>query len=333
MKDLRLVKLMLSYIETKKRTLLMLLLFASVFTAILFLYRIETEATLYAAVMCLFLSAVYGVVDFSAYCKRHSAMTNMRSHVIWGLDDLPAPRDLTERDYDELIRIIYDEKNRVQLESDSAETDASEYYSLWVHQIKTPIAAMRLLLDSDCFDPTAAAAELLKIEQYTEMVLTYQRLHSDTTDYLFANYAVDEIIRKALRHFAPLFIQKKITLDYSGTELVALTDKKWLLFAVEQILSNALKYTKCGTIKIYTEDHLLFIEDSGIGIAKEDLPRIGEKGFTGYNGRNDNRSTGLGLYLCKTIFGKLGHVFIIESEPGKGTKVTIDLSSADVEIE
>ena len=205
-----------------------------------------------------------------------------------------------------------------------------EYYTLWAHQIKTPIAAMRLLLQSeDTEQNRELLAELFRVEQYVEMVLSYLRLGSTSNDFVIQKYPLESIVRQAVRKYAPLFIRKKIRLELGTLSSEVLTDEKWLCFVVEQLLSNSLKYTPKGTISIREEPgKVLVIEDTGIGIAQEDLPRIFEKGFTGKNGRSDKRATGLGLYLCRRVLEKLSHRMEIRSQPGKGTQVRLYLDSA-----
>jgi len=141
-------------------------------------------------------------------------------------------------------------------------------------------------------------------------------------------------VRQAVRAYASQFIRKKIRLEYEPLSCRVLTDEKWLLFAVEQVLSNALKYTKAGSVSITMEaKKTLCIRDTGIGIAPEDLPRVFEKGYTGYNGRADKKATGIGLYLCRRILGKLGHTISIESKLGVGTTVRLGLESAHLTVE
>ena len=157
---------------------------------------------------------------------------------------------------------------------------------------------------------------------------------SNKNDFVLKEYDLDNIIRQAVRKYAPLFIRKKISLDFQPTTYKVLTDEKWLVFVIEQLLSNAIKYTNKGKISIYSlENKKLVIEDTGIGISKEDIPRIFDKGFTGYNGRTDKKATGLGLYLCKNILDKLSHKISIESEVGVKTKVILDLAMVNVNIE
>lgn len=195
---------------------------------------------------------------------------------------------------------------------------------MWAHQIKTPISAMRLLLQQDGEpDRGAMEAELFRIEQYVGMVLGYQKLEGDSSDFVLRKRQLDDIVRGCVRKYARLFIIKKLPLNFEDTKMTVLTDDKWLSFMIEQLLSNALKYTSKGGIRLYAEGKALVVEDTGIGIAPEDLPRLGERGFTGYNGREDKKSTGLGLYLCRRICDKLGHKLVIESTPGVGTKAKI----------
>ena len=165
--------------------------------------------------------------------------------------------------------------------------------------------------------------QLFAIEQYVNMALSYMRLGSETTDFVLRQTDLDGVIRMAVRRYARHFISKKIALHYEETGARVLTDEKWLGFVIEQLLSNALKYTHEGSITIGMEKGRLTITDTGIGIRAEDLPRVCEKGYTGYNGHANQKSTGIGLYLCSTILKKLGHSFTITSQEGTGTRVTI----------
>ena len=174
--------------------------------------------------------------------------------------------------------------------------------------------------------------ELFKIEQYVEMVLQYLRLNSNINDFVLKEYSLDDMIRQAIHKYAPMFIRKKIALDYVPIETKVVTDEKWMVFVIEQILSNAIKYTAEGKVSIYMESKMLIIEDTGIGILQEDLPREFEKGYTGYNGRSDKKSTGIGLYLCKEISKKLSHNLYVTSKIGVGTKVYIDFSTNNIKM-
>lgn len=307
------------------------LLFATVFT----LYHVPLYALGYAAVLCGVLAAVVAVIDCRIFYNRHRELQALAGEVQLSVDHLPLPGDLLERDYQELIRTLFREKQEVQELSDEQYLDLMEYYTLWAHQIKTPIAAMRLLLNNEGSDSALELrTELQRIEQYVEMVLCYLRLDAGSTDYVLRSYDLDGIVRQAVRKYAGQFIHKKLKLEYEPLNCEVLTDEKWLLFVIDQLLSNALKYTFSGSISITLEpEKTLCIRDTGIGIAAEDLPRVFEKGFTGYNGRGDKRASGIGLYLCKRIMGNLGHGIHIDSVLGEGTTVRLDLRSVQLEVE
>ena len=237
-----------------------------------------------------------------------------------------------------MVRTLHEAYTGLDAQAGQWRIDMVDYYTLWAHQIKTPIAAMRLLLQSgDHPQNRELAAELFKIEQYADMVLQYLRLESESTDFVFARYDLDSIVRRAVRKYAPLFIRSRVALDYAPLSCTVLTDEKWFTFVLEQLLSNSLKYTPAGgSISIYLdpqEDKSLVIEDTGIGIRPEDVPRVFEKGFTGYNGRMDKKSTGLGLYLCRQTLKKLSHRIFLSSQVGKGTRIKIDVSEATFPIE
>ncbi|MCD8149135.1 MAG: sensor histidine kinase [Clostridiales bacterium] len=220
---------------------------------------------------------------------------------------------------------------RQQLAADQNKSrQRMDYYSIWAHQIKTPIAAMRLLLQGqDSEMSRRLGVELNRIESYADMVMTYLRLDGDSTDYVFRQSDLDEIVRGAIRRFSGEFIARKISLFNEPLNQTILTDEKWLSFVIEQILSNALKYTPSGSISIYMEPpQVLCIQDTGIGIASEDLPRIFEQGFTGCNGRTDKKASGIGLYLCKRICDDLGCQISAASQPGEGTVIRLNLKKA-----
>jgi hypothetical protein len=204
-----------------------------------------------------------------------------------------------------------------------------------VHQIKTPIAVMRMQLQEEDTDANRALlAELFRIEQYVDMVLSYIRLGSSQNDFVIQEYDLDPIIRQAVRKFAPQFVHGRIRLVYEPVSVRVLTDEKWLLFLIEQLLSNAIKYTPKGTVTItVSPQQVLAVADTGIGIAPEDLPRIFEKGFTGYNGRADKKATGLGLYLCRQTADKLGVRLWAHSKPGEGSTFYLDLHRERLVVE
>lgn len=292
----------------------------------------------YGLIIIAFFAVVYGIYDFIRYKKK--CLELMDTALAVGERDyhLPDAGCLPEHIYQKMVHEEARERRRVVSEYDEKRGDMADYYTMWIHQIKTPIAAMRLLLE-DRADGTGllagqqAAEELFKIEQYAEMALCYARLDSLSSDLLFKKYNVYGILKQAVKKYAVLFIGSGLSFSMEEFAVQAVTDEKWLAFVLEQILSNAIKYTKKGGISIYGADcagdrlegevSYLVIEDSGIGIRKEDLPRIFERGFTGCNGRLEKRSTGIGLYLSRQILDRLSHTIRVESEVGKGTKVIL----------
>ena len=323
------------YIKQNIKVLLLFIVFALVFCIVFSLYDLEIEAIYYSIMLCTFIGLIYICINFINYYKKHIALYKLQNEIYISLNNLPTPKNLIEDDYTNLILNLNDEYKNFISKSDNAQKDMIDYYTMWVHQIKTPISAMKLLIQtSECEVSSDLSSELFKIEQYVEMVLSYIRLGSSENDFVIKEYNLDDIIKQAIRKYAPLFIRKKIALNFKNTNYTVLTDEKWLVFVIEQILSNAIKYTTKGTVSIYPlENKKLVIEDTGIGISEEDIPRIFDKGFTGYNGRTNKKASGLGLYLCKNILDKLSHKISIESEVGVKTKVILDLSMIDINIE
>jgi signal transduction histidine kinase len=324
------MKLLIAYLRFHIKSIILFLIFTGVFCTVFFLYDIDLDAVFYAAALCFVLALMITAIGFIRFIKKHYALVEMQDNIVISLDKLPEPQTLIEKDYRIMLDILYKQKCRTESDKAMTITEMTDYYTIWVHQIKTPISAMRLILETEGSHDRELDQQLFRIEQYVDMVLTYIRTESSTTDYIIKKYPLDDIVKQAIRKYAKSFIHKKIALEYSDINCTVLTDEKWLLFVIEQIVSNSLKYTNEGQISIYMDKDqpkTLVIEDTGIGIQTEDLSRLCEKGYTGFNGRTDKKSTGIGLYLCKQILKKLSHKMKIESTVGKGTKVFLDLNS------
>lgn len=322
-----------NYLKQYAMTGIAFLLFICIFAGVFYLYDLEVEAVIYAGLLCISATIVALSVHFYFYYKKHKQLLYIYSNVELLLHELPAPKALIEQDYQDMLKELADLRNTEITQWKSEQQESLDFYTAWVHQIKAPIAAMRLILQAeDRKENQELLSELFRVEQYTNMVLGYFRLGSAVSDFVFKEYPLDSIIRSVIRKFASQFIRKKIQLRYEGTDILVLTDEKWLTFIIEQLLSNAIKYTEGGCITISVDaDKILSISDTGIGIAKEDLPRIFEKGFTGYNGRSDKKATGLGLYLCKTTADKLSHRIQVESEIGVGSCFRLYLAEDKLE--
>lgn len=322
-----------SWLKSRRAVLTAFGLFTVLFFGTFALYRLPLAAVLYPTALCTLLGLVLLAADYGKARQRHKVMTALAALPVEMPDALPPVQGLADADYQKLIAALLEQQRTAEELASAKYRNMTDYYTVWAHQIKTPIAAMRLKLQSQ--DSPAARQlqnDLNRIEQYANMVLTFLRLESSSTDYVIREYDLDKIVRSAVRHFSGEFIARKLRLDYQELNTAVVTDEKWLSFVVEQVLSNALKYTSAGTVSIYREGQTLCIRDTGIGIAESDLPRIFENGYTGFNGRTDQRASGIGLYLCRRICRNLGHTITAESAPGEGTCIRIGLARPDFDI-
>lgn len=324
---------------------------------LLYMYLIgaRKQDVVYAAVLDAILLLITVLVGFFRYSSKVKALSNALERPVEEQAQLPEATDDVEILYQRLL----ENQSIARSESESSaairQSQMRDYYSMWVHQIKTPISAMKLLLEAEreelglfiCDEEQQASLkelsdnvasfedELFRIEEYVSMALQYQRVSSTENDFVLEKVSVDGVIRDTIKKYAKIMIRRHIGINYSGTGQDVYTDGKWLAFMLEQILSNAIKYTPQGVVTIETAEEkdrfFITIKDTGIGIKAEDLPRVFEKGYTGYNGHADKKATGIGLYLCRQMADKLGHTIRMESEIGKGTKVWIgfDLDYAD----
>ena len=333
-----------SFLKIRKVPIIIFTGIVVIFGILFYLYDIPFDAIIYGSELSFVWSAVCLLIDFYKYYKRHKLLHINREQFFENAEELPEYRDIIECDYQELVKELSQAKQDFISQNRIARKEMLDYYGMWVHQIKTPIAAMDILLQNteqflyeedivnsrinkrleiiqESIPVSDMKMELFKIEQYVEMALNYLRVEDISSDLSFKKYAVDDMVRQVIRKYAKIFISKKTKMNFKPTGSYIVTDDKWFVFVLEQLISNALKYTKQGQISIYMEDKSLVIEDSGIGIPAEDLPRIFEKGFTGYNGRENKKSTGIGLYLCKNIMDKLQWNITADSEVGSGTKI------------
>lgn len=324
---------------------------------LLYMYLIgaRKQDVVYAAVLDAILLLITVFVGYLRYSIKVKVLSNALKRPVEEQAQLPEATDDVEILYHRLL----ENQSIARSESESSaavrQSRMRDYYSMWVHQIKTPISAMKLLLEAEreelgqlmCDEEPQATLtelsdnldsfedELFRIEEYVSMALQYQRVSSTENDFVLEKISLDGVIRDTIKKYAKIMIRRHIGINYSGTKKQVYTDEKWLAFILEQVLSNAIKYTPKGFVTIETAEgkdrFFITIKDTGIGIKAEDLPRVFEKGYTGYNGHADKKATGIGLYLCRQMADKLGHTIRMESELGKGTKVWIgfDLDYAD----
>ncbi len=328
------MRIVWGYLKCRCWPLLLLGACTGVFAWVLTLYQLPAEAAGYGGLLCLIILLTAGLTDFFRWRRKVLFLESLRGQAALLMSLVPEPREPGEAAYRELLLELDEDRRTAVSVLDARMRESVDYYTMWVHQIKTPISAMRLILQEDESERgRALSAELFRVERYVELVLSYLRLGGASTDYVIRQVDVDNVLRQAARKYAPLFIRGKVSLELNETGLRALSDEKWLQLVVEQVLSNAVKYAPGGHVKVWSEGERLFIQDDGAGIAAEDLPRIFERGFTGYNGRMDKRATGIGLYLSQEICRKLGHTITVESELGKGTRVTVGLARPYLEVE
>ena len=299
------------------------------------LYGLPLKAVLYPTALAALAAAVFGICVLR---RRTEEWREMRA--LDGMCDVIQHRfpEVTGASESELIRIIHmlcDEELELERQARSKFAENVDYYTAWAHQIKTPIASMRLCLQNeDSPIQRSLSRDLSRIEQYADMVMVHLRLDSDTTDYVIEKCDLDPIIKSAVRRFAGEFIYRGLKLRFEATGAVVLTDRKWLQFVLEQIIGNALKYTPEGEIVIeLSPPCTLSVRDTGIGISPEDLPRIFERSYTGTNGRRGGNASGIGLYLCQKVCRRLGHGISAASTPGVGTCIMLDLSRDEIEVE
>lgn len=329
------MKLFAEYIKCRKRpaAAFALCLAIIVFSAIL--YRFPMKAVVYQVVLCMITGAAFFCRSFVKCREKRRRLMSIKilSTDITGA--LPEPDSPEEKEYCEIINMLCRRQKESEEKNNADYSEMIDYYTLWVHQIKTPIASMGITLQNEDSELSRKLRiDLKQIEVYVNMVMTFLRLNSDSSDYRFEECELDGIVRPVIKKFAGEFIGKKLSLDYRIADEIVLTDEKWISFVVEQVLSNAVKYTNSGRISVYMEnENVLAVRDTGIGILPEDLPRIFEKGYTGFNGRTDKRASGIGLYLCKRICDNLSHEISAESEPGNGTVIRIKFNRKKYEFE
>lgn len=343
-----------NFIKQNYIWILMIVTMSCIHLLYMYLIGARKQDVVYAAVLDAMIIIITVLAGFLGYSSKVKALSNALKCPVEEQAQLPEATDDVEILYHRLL----ENQSIARSESESSaairQSQMRDYYSMWVHQIKTPISAMKLLLEAEreelgqliCDDEQSQCLlsdnmdsfedELFRIEEYVSMALQYQRVSSTENDFVLEKVSVDGVIRDTIKKYAKIMIRRHIGMNYSGTVQEVYTDGKWLAFILEQLLSNAIKYTPQGVVTIETAEEkdrfFITIKDTGIGIKAEDLPRVFEKGYTGYNGHADKKATGIGLYLCRQMADKLGHTIRMESEIGKGTKVWIgfDLDYSDV---
>lgn len=323
---------------------------ALIFMMIAALYSYERMLSnmTYAIGLTAFFGGCYLVWDYVRYREKYRQLQRLLS-VEERSAVLPQTSSFMEQRYQQIIDVQEMEQKALITRLDERQQSMADYYTMWTHQVKIPLAAMDLLLQNTCRGVSESInlqtvrqlrEEVFKTEQYVDMALHYARMESISADLSFTRLDVGDLVKGALKKYWVLFSGAGLNLHLEECHTQMVTDGKWFSFVIEQVLSNALKYTKEGAISIYGADEsgrravegcsYLVVEDTGIGIEESDLPRIFERGFTGYNGRMGNRSTGIGLYLCRQIMDRLGLSIRVESKRNEGTKVFLGITQEPI---
>lgn len=316
------------YIKEQRTPFAMAVIWIAIFFIMFLLTDIPSMYVWYPTLICTAFFLVYHAAAFLTFQRKHKALMRVMEHVDVTLENLPEAKTVLETDYQKLLEEMMFRKNDTINEKQNAQKEMTEYVTIWTHQIKTPLTALQLLAaETEEPEKTEIMTRLFEVEQYGDMMLQYLRLEGGGNDYVLKEYSIKSMVNQAVKYFARIFISKGIAIQIDIAEdVMVVTDEKWLVFVLKQLISNALKYTKKGSIIISLDDNQnLVIADTGIGIAAEDLPRIMERGYTGYNGRKDKKATGLGLFLTERILKQLNHSIRITSEVNVGTKVYLNL--------
>lgn len=324
---------LLSYLKYRLALLLFFFIAAVLTVLIQFLANQSMVYAWYTVGLMGFFLFLILFIDGTRYMKHRRMLQVLSATLYHASRELPEPSNALEAGYVRCLSELGGAYDTIKKQLATAHSDSLEYYTLWVHQIKTPIAALSLVLQNmDGESAGVIKQELFKIEQYADLALRYVKLTDISSDLVIERFFLEDIVSASVKKYAVLFVYQKLSLELIPIDREVMSDKRWLAFMLEQILSNAIKYTYTGGVKIYMQNEKLVIEDTGIGIRAEDLPRIFMKGYTGCNGRLDNRASGIGLYLAKKAADALSVAISVESKVGAGTKVSLSFPKARTDI-
>jgi len=328
----------LSEYLSDKKIMLILYSVTSLFTgAVIYMgesVELNKSNGLYVVGVSTLIFAVYLTIDFILK-RNYYGKLKEASHargMEW-VNSLPPPKSAEQRICQEFMQKLYKDANEELTEFNLKSVEDLEFVTTWVHEIKTPIAASKLIIENSLNNPSEKVLfsiedEINKIEDFVQMTLFYSRAGDFAKDYMISSVSLEKIVKDCIKTEYSSITNKNLKVSMDNLALQIDTDEKWLGFIFKQILDNAVKYSPLGgTIKIYAgrtdKESTLSIEDSGVGIKQEDIRRIFDKNFTGANGRKFYTSTGIGLYLSQKLAQKLGHFITATSDYGYGTKIFV----------
>lgn len=295
-----------------------------------FLYDVRLEPILYTTFLLILLALPFAVRDLCHTYQKCERLNNIKQAKLPAMPDLGAVDTILEKSYQQIIKDILQAWQNERADQRKINEERDDYYTLWTHQIKTPIYSMDLMLQTGDATPSKWKTELLQISRYVDMALKYLQLENQYSDLCLEQVELLPLAQEAIKKHSTILIAKRLKIDLYDLNNTVLTDRKWLLFILEQLVSNAAKYTEQGSIAIYQPAPLqICVSDTGMGIAAGDLPRLFEKGYTGFNGHIHQKSTGCGLYMCRKVSRLLGFTLSISSQVNIGTTVTINLPEDD----
>lgn len=298
------------FLKSIRREIIITVMILLLFLIIFFLFSLSYRAYFLAVAIVVFMMVIYWMV---------------------ALSDFKESESLKEK-----ISKLEDELTATKNAQTHYQTEVEHYFFTWVHQIKTPITASKLLLERNEDNVVnQVRQEIIQIDNYTSLALSYLKLMNEETDMSFSKVGVDELVRPLIMKYSIQFIEQRTKIHYERIETKVLTDVQWSSILIEQLINNALKYARGKDIWIdFDSDHMkLLIRDNGVGISAADLPKIFDKGYSGYNGRLNEQSSGIGLFIVKHISEHLHLKIDVVSTLGQGTTFTIKFPQSDLEIE
>ncbi|WP_285011710.1 sensor histidine kinase [Lactococcus formosensis] len=286
------------FLQTKIAQIGVFLVMLFIFVSNFLLWHLPIESLINATILALIVFVIYLVSSYFRWANREAILCDLK-HELWDLEENLRAKEKHIKETEDIIKV-------------------------WSHQMKIPLAAIDLMAQTE-INPIELKNQTFALDNYLKMLLEYQRISNISTDFHFEKFSVAQLLRELLKKYSSFFIQKNLSVTISG-DWEIITDRKWFSLAIEQLLNNAIKYTDEGSLTISIEEDKIVLSDTGIGILPEDLPRIFEHGFTGYNGRGHYKASGLGLYLTKLILDRLDFSIKISSELGVGTSVEVEKS-------
>ncbi|ORI79625.1 histidine kinase [Leuconostoc mesenteroides subsp. mesenteroides] len=305
------------------------LLFVSIFGALFWsvvMRSLDIDAVIDALYVGLYFLIGMTFILFWRWFQTRKILKNVLSDERLSVDNLSLPATSSAAHlYQNLLKQQAIRQKKALATQVNAMQDIQDYYAMWAHQIKVPLSVLDLMNQTDTIEKYETINQLLIVNQYLNMMLQFIRLKNLHQDLTFKPIHLQAIVRDVIKSYKLFFIRQNLSVSITGEDFTVVSDSKWIQFVLEQIIFNAIKYTSQGCIQVIFENHhQVVIKDTGIGIAASDLPRLFDKGYTGLNGRLENNSSGLGLFMVKQILSELGHDIKIASVVGSGTTVTID---------